>query len=397
MIIACPDCGTIQRLPPLQPGRRLLCRRCDKVLERTAGRSLDAALALALATLVVWFPANLTTLLSIRVLGAEHVSRLGSGIIGLWNQGWPELAVVVGLQGVVLPFLRFGLLSAVLTSIRFGVQGGWTGPAFRWAQRLDPWAMSDVFLVGAMVGYSRIRNLVPVTIGPGGWCLIVAALLTMLTRASLDTRSVWRMILPLGTPPAGPRIACTECDMVLPARMEHCLRCAARLWARKPHSVMRTTALIAAGYPLYLIANYFPMNIESQFGNIENQTIFYGIERLLSAGFWPLAVIIFVASVVIPLAKMIGLSWLLWSVRRQSDRRLKRKTRIYRFIEEIGRWSNIDVFTITIFLPIMQLDGLVRMRAGTGAPAFLAVIVLTMIAARIFDPRLMWDNARERI
>ncbi len=397
MIIACSDCGTIQRLPHLHRGSRLLCRRCDKVLERTAGRSLDAALALSVATLILWFPANLATLLSMQVLGIERSSRLGSGVIAMWNEGWPELALVVGLQGVVLPFVRLGLLTATLASIRFHFQGRWTGPAFRWAQRLDLWAMPDVFLFGAIVGYSRIRSLIPVTIGVGGWSLIAAAGLTMLTRASLDAFSVWRTIQPPDSPPSGPRIACTACDMVLPARMSggRCPRCAARLWARKPRASVRAAALIVAGYPLYLIANYFPMNVQDQFGQVSNQTIFFGIEKLLTSGFWPLAAIIFVTSILIPLAKLLGMSWLLWSVHHRSGRRLRRKTRIYRFIEEIGRWSNIDVFTITIFLPIMQLDGFVRMHAGTGASAFLAVIVLTMFAVRVFDPRLMWDHAGE--
>ncbi|HSU04764.1 MAG TPA: paraquat-inducible protein A [Acetobacteraceae bacterium] len=398
MIIACPDCGTIQRLPLLRERSRLLCCRCDNVLERTAGRSQDAALALALATLVMWIPANLTTLMSLQVLGMERSTRLGSGVIAMWNEGWPELALVVGLQGVILPFVRFGLLSAALASIRFGFQGGWTGPVFRWAQRLDLWAMPDVFLLGAVVGYSRVQAQIPVTIGPGGWSLIAAASLTMLTRASLDTRSVWRSIQRPDSPPAGPRIACTECDLVLPARMNggRCPRCAAKLAARKPYAVARATALVAAGYPLYLAANYFPMNVQTKLGQVDDQTILYGVDRLLSAGFWPLAAIIFTASILIPVGKLIGMSWLLWSVHRHSDRRLKRKTRIYRFIEEIGRWSNIDIFTIAIFLPIMQLDGFVTMRAGVGAPAFLSVIVLTMIAARLFDPRLMWDNAGER-
>ncbi len=217
----------------------------------------------------------------------------------------------------------------------------------------------------------------------------------MLTRASLDAFSAWRTIQPPDSPPSGPSIACTACDLVLPARMKggRCPRCAARLWARKQRSTAQAAALIVAGYPLYLVANYFPMNVQDQFGQVSNQTIFFGIEQLLTSGFWPLAAIIFIASVLIPLGKLLGMSWLLWSVHHGSTQRLRRKTRMYRFIEEIGRWSNIDLFTITIFLPIMQLDGFVRMHAGTGAPAFLAVIVLTMIAVRVFDPRLMWDHA----
>ena len=110
-----------------------------------------------------------------------------------------------------------------------------------------------------------------------------------------------------------------------------------------------------------------------------------------SAGLWPLALVIFTASIAIPLLKLIGLTWLIWSARHGSARRLVLKTRLYRVIKEIGRWSNIDVFTIAIFLPLMQFSGLVSVRAATGAPAFLAVIVLTMLAVRVFDPRLIWD------
>jgi paraquat-inducible protein A len=397
MIIACPDCGTIQSMPALQWHSRLSCCRCDKVLERTAGRSLDAALALALTTLILLIPANVTTLFTIQVLGFERSSRLGSGVIGMWTDGWRLLAVVVGLQGVILPFFRFGLLSAALTGIRLDRQGPWTGMAFRWAQRLDHWSMPDVFLLGVVVGYSRIAAQIPVTIGLGGWSLVAGAAAAMLTRASLDARSVWRMIQPPDSPVEGPRIGCTECDLVLPARMTgaRCPRCRARLEMRKPFAVPRAAALVAASFPLYIVANWFPMNVTNEFGKLSNQTIFYGVERLLQAGFWPLALLIFAVSVVIPLAKLIGMTWLLWSVRHHSARRLRPKTQLYRVIEEIGRWSNMDIFTIATFMPIMQLGGFVSVHPGGGAPAFLAVIVLTMIAVRVFDPRLMWDDAAE--
>ena len=158
---------------------------------------------------------------------------------------------------------------------------------------------------------------------------------------------------------------------------------------------MRTTALIVACYPLYLVAMYFPMNVTVQLGTPQYQTIMYGVDRLVEAGFLPLAAIIFIASIMIPVTKLLVLSWLCWSVHHRSPKRLRKKTRAYRFVEEVGRWSNIDIFTIVIFLPIMQIGGFVSVHAGTAAPAFLAVIVLTMFAAKIFDPRLLWDNAQE--
>lgn len=396
--IACPDCGTIQSLPPLLPRARLLCRRCDKVLERTAGRSIDASLALAIATFVLWFPANLSTLLTLHVIGIDRSSRLGSGVIGLFNEGLWLVGIVVGLQGIILPFFRFGLLASALAGIKLNRQDLWTGFVFRWAQRLDLWSMPDVFLIGGVIGYSRIAAVLPVTIGPGGWCFIAAAFLTMLTRATLDDRSVWRMIKPPDYTEHGNHIACTECALVLAENMagRRCPRCAAWLHYRKPYSMMRCTALIIAGYPLYLVALYFPMNVTTVLGRPSDQTIMYGVDRLVQAGFLPLAVIIFCASILIPVGKLVVMSWLLWTLHRHRGTGLQPKTRAYRFVEEIGRWSNIDIFTIVIFLPLMQIQGLVSVHMGTGGPAFLTVIVLTMFAAKLFDPRLLWDLADEQ-
>jgi paraquat-inducible protein A len=396
MQIACSDCGTAQKIPVLRGGGRLLCCRCGDTLERATGRSLDSALSLSLATLLLLFPANLMTLLQVTIAGVDRSSRLGSGVIDIWTEGWPLLAVVAGLQGVILPFLRFGLLATALGTVRSRRHVPWAGMLFRWAERLDLWAMPDVFLVGAAVGYSRVAARLPSHIEPGGWCLIAAATCAMLTRASLDRRAIWRMIQAPEPPPSGPTIACRTCDLVVPAASEggHCPRCRGRLHHRQPFSLTHATALIAAGYLLYPVANYFPMSIDFQLGTPHAHTIASGVEQLLEAGFWPLALVIFTTSIAIPLLKLVGLTWLIWSARRGATRRLVTKTRLYRVIEEIGRWSNVDIFTIVIFLPLMQFGTLVSVRAGTGAPAFLAVIVLTMLAVRLFDPRLLWDRAR---
>jgi paraquat-inducible protein A len=401
MTIACPDCGTLQTMPKLAGRGRALCRRCHRVLERAQGRSVDAALALALTTLLLLFPANLATLLRISAVGITRSSRLGSGVIAMWGEGYPLMAVVVGLQGVLLPFLRFGLLAAVLASVRLRAVGRWTGPAFRWAERLDLWAMPDVFLFGAAIGYSRVAPFVPATIGAGGWCLIAAALASILARASLDRRAVWRMIAPppvLDVLKVRAVLSCTECDLPVPGVPpgSACPRCAAALWPRKPFSLMRATALVIAGAALYPMANYFPMSVQDRLGTVKLHTIAAGVMDLVGAGLWPLAAIIFTASIGIPMLKLLAMSWLIWSAHRGSTRRLATKSRLYRVVHEIGRWSNIDVFTLAIFVPLFQLGSFVHVSVGLGAPAFLAVIVLTMLAVRVFDPRLLWDAAEAR-
>jgi len=395
-VIACPDCAAIQRLPDLRRGGLVECRRCGSTLERSNGRSLDAALACAIATLLLLFPANLLPLMSVSFLGTEHASQLGAGVVIMWQQHFMLIAIVVAAQAVVLPFLRFGLLASVLAALRFGRPGPWVGMAFRWSERLDLWAMPDVFLIGLFVGYGRVRHSLPVQIEAGGWCIIGAAFLTMVTRASLDRRTIWRRIEPPeAVSPTG--LACTSCDLVSDQHEPgaRCPRCRARLWPRKPFSIMRTAALLATGYLLYPVANIYPMSIAIQLGSPKPHTIFDGVQELIGANLWPLAAIIFMTSIGIPMLKLIGLTWLCISVRRKSRWALRTKTRVYRIIHEIGRWSNVDIYTIVVFLPLMQFGQFVSIRTATGAAAFLTVVVVSMIAARWFDPRLMWDAAGE--
>jgi len=239
-----------------------------------------------------------------------------------------------------------------------------------------------------------------VGIGFGGICLILAAVAAMLCRATLDRRSVWRAI---GREAAAPRIgtptiSCTVCDLALPASSEHggCPRCFATLHARKPFSTARTLALAIAAFALYIPANLYPMNTNVQLGEEVPYRIIDGVVDLFRAGFWPLGILIFDTSIVIPLLKLLGLSWFLVSIRRRSSKALVFKTKLYRLIDEIGRWSNVDVFTLAIFVPMIQFGGLATASAGIGGVAFILVVTLTMIASRIFDPRLMWDAAQGR-
>lgn len=393
-MVACPDCATIQVLPPLRQGGTLKCCRCDNTLERATGRSLNAALACSLATLLLLFPANLLPLLHVSIFGVGRESRLGSGVVAIWNEGWPLMAIVIGAQGVVLPFFRFAVLTTVLATLRFGRRGWWTGAAFRWSERLDKWSMPDVFLIGCVVGYSRVAPFLPISIEAGGWCFVAAALLSMLSRALLDRQAIWRRIR-IGLPePRSGAVACTVCDLVLPAEFEgsRCPCCRAHVWRRRPMSLHYAAALVATGFLLYPVANIFPMSTQYSFLEVHQHTIASGVEQLVAAHLWPLAVLIFTTSIAIPLLKLIGMTWLMLSVRHRSRRMLVFKTRLYRIIDEIGRWSNVDVFTIVVFVPLMHFGPFLQVTAAGGAAAFLTVIVVSMIAVRVFDPRLLWDS-----
>lgn len=397
MAIACPDCGTLQDLPTLGFGASAVCVTCENQLERTRGRSMAAAFGCAVATLALLVPANVLPLMRVRLMGQYRESHIFSSVAMLWAHQWVVVAGLVGAFALVLPFVRFGLLSVVLACLVQGARPPWLGRAYRWTQHLDLWAMPDVFLIGCAVGYSRVAANLPVTIETGGVCLILAAFGCMLVRATLDRRTVWRAIGgERGAPPPDqPAIACEMCDLVLSASDEGqpCPRCGLLLRTRKPNAVLTTVALTIAGFALYLPANIYPVSISTQLGRNVNHRIIDGIRELIQAGLWPLAILVTCTSILIPVLKLAGLSWFVASVRRRSTRHTVLKAKLYRVIDEIGRWSNIDIFTVAVFVPLMQFGRIASSRAGIGAPCFILVVALTMVASRAFDPRLMWDAA----
>jgi len=399
-MIACPDCGLVQQLP--RPGARTIaaCTLCEGDLERTSGRSVVGGLGCALGAFILLFPANLLLLLGVGIFGMHKATRIGSGVVMLWDNDWIIFAALTGAFAVVLPFIRFGLLSFVLGALRLGFCPRWLGAAFRWALWLDVWAMPDVFMLAFFVGYYRLTQVsqMHVVLQAGGYCFLAAAFLAMVTRAAVERRTVWRMIRPEDdVPPGVDVLSCTTCDLVQPLARdgEDCPRCGARLHARKPDAVIRAAALTAAAFILFLPANLLPMNVTSQLGDRVERTIFQGVTELFHAGLWPLGVIIFCTSIGIPALKIFGMAWCVGSVWSRSRKHLVAKTKLHRFIDEIGRWSNVDPFIITVFVPLMTFPPFAASRAAWGSTAFIAVVVLTLLASMVFDPRLMWDVADE--
>ncbi|MFZ1446448.1 MAG: paraquat-inducible protein A [Candidatus Dechloromonas phosphoritropha] len=192
-------------------------------------------------------------------------------------------------------------------------------------------------------------------------------------------------------------LACHICGLTQRAAPEAhglaCARCGSSLHFRKPQSISRAWALLIASYVLIIPANLLPvMQTGSLFGS-EKDTILSGVIYLWTSGSQPLAIILFVASIAIPVAKLLSLTFLLVSVQRRSVWAPRERTRLYRVLEVVGRWSMIDVYVATMLTALVHFGSLMSIRAGSGAIAFGAVVVLTIFAAESFDPRLIWDSA----
>jgi len=185
---------------------------------------------------------------------------------------------------------------------------------------------------------------------------------------------------------------CETCGLLgSPASSPRCERCGSRLHFRKPHSIERTWALLIAAYVMYLPANLLPITVTHSLFGIQRDTIMSGVAYLWSSGSRAIALIVFVASVVVPLIKLFLLTLLVVSVQRRWHWDPLQRLKLYRFLEGIGRWSMLDVYVVTVLVALVQVQSLAAISPGGGVLAFAAVVILSMLATMAFEPRLIWD------
>lgn len=186
-------------------------------------------------------------------------------------------------------------------------------------------------------------------------------------------------------------VRCHDCGCLSQLDITHCPRCDAILHSRFPNSLQRTTALLLSAYFLYIPANIFPIMTVTKFGIGEPHTIAGGIIELIHTNMIPIAILVLIASIIVPLLKLLGISLLLLCVYYRWQVNTQLLTRLYRCIIFVGRWSMLDIFMISILAALVNLGGVTQVLAGAASTAFALVVVLTMFAANQFDPRLLWD------
>ena len=200
---------------------------------------------------------------------------------------------------------------------------------------------------------------------------------------------------PPGTAAAAGLACCHVCSKLSPAELHECPLCGAALHLRMGNSLQRTMALVFTAIVLYIPANVLPIMTTTQLGTPEDSTILGGVVLLIHHEAYPIAAVIFIASVMVPSGKLIAICWLCWSVARGHDRSYEQRTKLYRATEFVGKWSMTDVFVVAILVALIQLGGLLQINAGPAAIAFGGVVIVTMLAAESFDPRLIWDRLEE--
>lgn len=395
----CPDCGLFQAVPALRPAAVARCPRCSATLRRTRRNPVAAPLALATTALVLFAIATSMPFLDLSLRGYGRETMLASGPLALGGEGMWEVGVVVLGTTMLAPVARIFGMVWVLAGMRMRRPPRGLHVVFRWVELLRPWSMVEVFLLGVFVAYTRLVALATVHVGGALYALAGLMLVMVAADAAMDPEAVWEELEQRGLT-AGPNragvphaIGCDSCGLVSHGSRT-CPRCGYTLRQRKTNSLNRTWALLLAAALLYIPANILPVMTVISLGRGQPDTILTGVEQLVRSGLWPLALLVFFASITVPVLKLVGLVTMLIATHRGSAARLRERTLLYRIVDSVGRWSMIDVFMVSILTAIVRMGLIASIYPGPGVIAFSGVVILTMLAAMSFDPRLMWDAAR---
>lgn len=370
--LTCHECGHQVALPPLIHGQRARCPRCHHTLSVFHQREADNSLALALSAIVFGLLSLPFNFLSFKASGQEHTINLPSGLNELLQLDYISLAVVTGLATLLLPILVLLGIATLSFQRKWGKPAPWLEHVYIWVNRLAPWSMAEIFLVGTLVSLVKITELADVSLGLSFYAFIGFSVATTATLHYYD-KTQTALWLYEGNVPG-----------IAPLTNESAAT-----------SIQHTWALLITAMFFYIPANALPIMHTELLGDKEPSTIIGGVFALWEVGSYPVAIVIFVASVFVPVAKLVILIWLTLVVQLGEQGNPNKRIKYYRFTEWIGRWSMVDVFVVAILVALIQLGKTISIYPGPAALAFCAVVFVTMTAAMSFDSRLLWHSRKK--
>ncbi|TAP32543.1 paraquat-inducible protein A [Alteromonas sp. KUL42] len=370
--LVCEQCHTQVSIPTLSHRQRAVCPVCGHTLisyRNNVNEKLLAYTSSAFIFLLLSLPFNFLTF---RSSGQKHSINLPTGVLELINQDYLSLAIITSLATVLLPgIVIVGIFLLTLAQVKQR-RPYYVHHLFVWVKALLPWSMAEIFLVGTLVSLIKITELADVTIGLSFYAFIGFASFTALCISQFDTTqySLW---LREGEPPPAKPLSELQAN----------------------NSIQRTWALLFTACILYIPANVLPIMYTEFFGQETPNTIIGGVIALWESGSYPIALVILIASVIVPVAKIAILAWLNFSVQTEKTGSKQLRIRYYRITEIIGRWSMIDVFVVAVLVALIQMGNTLSIYPGQAAIAFCAVVFTTMIAAMTFDSRLIWQQWKQ--
>lgn len=401
----CHECDLLLALPPLKTGEKANCPRCNHTLVRRQASAAERSLALAIATLMMLGLSLSFPFLGFSLQGVGNGIELSETVSSLIGFNQFLVALIILLTVLILPLLYLIALSWLCIGIIRGQPLPKSPLLARTLKHVTPWMMADVFVIGTLVSAIKIVGMAEVELGLSFWTVCAYALLLLFTTQSVDRDWLWQALDSKPMAPTGGLLGqaaapqgltgCNTCGLVNSITAgERCERCNEPLHPYQGVNTQTTLALLGAAMLMYIPANLYPIMITTSLGSTEPATILGGVLMFFQSGDWPIALVILIASIVVPVGKMLSLLWLCFVVQRQQQQPMSRLTRnrLYRITEFIGRWSMVDVFVVAILVALIHSGDLISIAPGPAALAFTSVVILTMLSAMMFDPRHIWQT-----
>ena len=399
----CPQCDLMIKLPDIPVGSRASCQRCHTSLTANWHEPRKRPTGYALAALFMLLLANLFPFVSMKVAGLTSQITLAQIPQVMVTEDYSSLATLFLLFVQAVP--AFCMITIILlvnpvplpTRLKIGLA--------RILFQLRNWGMSEIFMAGVLVSFVKLMAYGEIGLETSFWPWVLFCLLQLRAFQCVDRRGLWDSLSPRPALPHPPEAgisgleqglrSCPCCTAILPEAEHKCPRCGVTAEARRKHSLQWTLALLFTSILLYIPANLLPIMVTETLGTAYPSNIMAGVIVLWGDGSYPVALVIFIASIMVPTLKMLAIGWLCWDASGRGQRDSHRMHKIYEVVEFVGRWSMIDVFVIAVLSALVRMGQLMNVYPAWGAVLFAMVVIITMIAAMTFDPRLTWDRVRE--
>lgn len=413
LMLACEECGLVIKIPELSCGQKGSCPRCDHTVIKKIRLPYHRVVAYGIACLIMLLLSVSFPFMSFSVNGMGQEITLLNTAETLQHFENSALAILLILTVLILPAVYILLMlylyyhaAKVKHLGHINNRPKTVKHLCRVLFKIQPWLMVDVFLIGVLISLVKISALADIGLGNSFWAFCIYSFLVVKCVALVDRTWLWQQFFPMqqikGVDVGDSHldhnhVACHMCNQLNPmltAKHGKCLRCESDLHPYKPqYSLQYAWAYLLVSIVFYIPANLYPMMYTVSLGESEGSTIIGGVILLWEMGSWPIAIVILIASILIPVSKILTLIYLYYSARKRSNDcsyiAIKRM-RLYRMTEFIGRWSMIDIFVIAILVAVVQLQNLMSISPGPAAICFAFVVIFTMLSAMSFDPRLFW-------
>jgi len=387
----------------MEAGHKANCPRCGVTLTTQWDAPRQRPTAYALVALFMLLLSNLFPFVNMKVAGITSEVTLMEIPGVMFSEDYVSLGTLFMLFVQLVP--AFCLITILLLVNRVVLPRRLKHGMARIFFQLKTWGMAEIFLAGVLVSFVKLMAYGDIGIGSSfiPWCMF--CILQLRAFQCVDRRWLWDDLAPMpvlttplkvGVPGIRQGLrSCRCCTAILPADTLQCPRCETRGYVRRKNSLQWTLALLFTAILLYFPANILPIMITDLLGDKMPSTILAGVILLWSEGSYPVAMVIFIASILVPTLKMIAIGWLCWDAKGHGQRDSERMHLIYEVVEFVGRWSMIDVFVIAVLSALVRMGALMSIYPAIGAVMFALVVIITMFAAMTFDPRLSWDRESE--